>query len=364
MSRIPTAVLWSVQLYVGGYSDHRRAVQSVAPDGAQCLISGFEGENGDLRPKPDFLREFEKVFRIGTCHIRNTPDLPLKHSNGPDHYIDLEALDLYGLNPEMLPVFRYDYVAQLALARKAHPEKFPTIDPARNEDHTRELVGMLPWAITESYGKLKSSFSYLKAFEEEGGSPEEVANAQQDILYTMGVMGHHVGDASQPLHTTIHHHGWKGENPHHYSTRESFHGWIDGGYFRKIGGANFKEMQSRLRLAQLVSINGRTARPEETFQAVMTFILEQQKLVEPLYQLDQDGKLSGDGELGLQGRAFLEGQLMKSSQLLGDIWYSAWQQSPPDTYLKSQLARRKGKETQSPRHQVPEKSQTTSSRGE
>ena len=53
------------------------------------------------------------------------------------------ALDLYGLNPEMLPVFRYDYVAQLALARKAHPERFPTIDPARNEDHTRELVGML-----------------------------------------------------------------------------------------------------------------------------------------------------------------------------------------------------------------------------
>ena len=38
---------------------------------------------------------------------------------------DLEALDLYGLNPEMLPVFRYDYVGQLTLARKAHPEKFP-----------------------------------------------------------------------------------------------------------------------------------------------------------------------------------------------------------------------------------------------
>ena len=46
---------------------------------------------------------------------RNSPDLPLKHNNGPDHYIDIEALEPYGLNPEMLPVFRYDYVAQLAL---------------------------------------------------------------------------------------------------------------------------------------------------------------------------------------------------------------------------------------------------------
>src|SRR5437764_9214140 len=66
---------------------------------------------------------------------RNTPDLPLKHFNGPDHYIDLEALEPCGLNPEMLPVFRYDYVAQLALARKAHPEKFPPIEAGRNEDH-------------------------------------------------------------------------------------------------------------------------------------------------------------------------------------------------------------------------------------
>jgi hypothetical protein len=27
--------------------------------------------------------------------------------------------------------------------------------------------------------------------------------------------------------------------------------------------------------------------------------------------------------------------------LLGDLWVTAWQQAPPDTFLKSQLARRK-----------------------
>jgi len=318
---------------------------------------------------PTFVRTAEAAERIAFLageadRWRNTPDLSLQHCQEPEHFIDIEQLAQFNLKPEALPIFRYDFISELAAFRKTHPESFPATDSASDPAHKHSWVGLLPWVITENYGKLKSEFSYLKAFEQDGGTPEEIANAQANVIYTMGVMGHHVGDASQPLHTTIHHHGWKGENPHHYSTRESFHGWIDGGYFRKIGGANFKEMQSRLRSAQLVSINGRTARPEETFQVVMTFILEQQKLVESLYQLDQDGKLTGDGELGLQGRAFLEGQLMKSSQLLGDIWYSAWQQSPPDTYLKSQLARRKGKETQSPRHQVPEKSQTTSSRGE
>jgi len=159
----------------------------------------------------------------------------------------------------------------------------------------------------------------------------------------MGVMGHHVGDASQPLHTTIHHHGWIGENPRGYSIRSTFHSWIDGGYFAKIGGANLKGMQGKLRPAQIVQIKDRPAKPEEMFQAVVLFTQDQHKLVEPLYQLDKDGKLSGEGEKGVEGRAFLEGQLMKSGQLLGDIWFSAWQQAPADTFLIRQLEKRKNK---------------------
>ena len=268
---------------------------------------------------------------------RNTQELPLKHLQEPDHYMDLEELAANGLKPEMLPVFRYDFIAQLALARKAHPETNAVSDPA----HTHGLVGLLPWAITENYGKLKSGFSYLKTFEEAGGTAEEISNAQRNIIYIMGVMGHYVGDASQPLHTTIHHHGWVGDNPRHYSTSRGFHSWIDGGFFNKIGGADSKGLASKLRPAQLVAINNHSARPEEMFQAVMAFISDQHKLVEPLYQLDKDGKLSGEGENGMEGRVFLEGQLMKSGQMLGDIWFSAWQQAGPDTFLQQQLAKRK-----------------------
>jgi len=294
---------------------------------------------------PAFVREPAAAERVAFLagepdRWRNTPELPLKHYSFPDHYMDLEELALYGLKPEPLPVFRYDFVAELALIRKAHPAKFPEPPAAKNEDHTRELVGLLPWAIVENYGKLKSSFSYLRAYEQAGGTPAEIANAQANILYTMGVMGHYVGDASQPLHTTIHHHGWLGDNPNHYTTNRSFHSWIDGGYFNKIGGANMKDMQSKLRPAQLVAINGRPAKPEEMFQAAMLFIIEANKLVEPLYQLEKDGKLSGEGAKGMEGEAFLEAQLVKSGQLLGDIWFSAWQQAPPDTFLKGQLARR------------------------
>jgi hypothetical protein len=294
---------------------------------------------------PAFVRKPAAAERVAFLageadRWRNTPDLPLMHVNEPDHYIDVEELALYGMKPDTLPVFRDDFIAQLALVRSAHRESFPAVDPAMDKAHTRQLVGLLPWAITENYGKLKSGFSYLKAFESGGGTSEEIGNAQENILYVMGVMGHYVGDAAQPLHTTIHHHGWVGDNPQHFSTNRSFHGWIDGGYFRKIHGANFKEMQSKLRPAQLVSLNGRPAGTNEFFQATMSFIVDQRKMLEPLYQLDKEGKLSGEGEMGLQGRAFLESQLVKGGQMLGDIWYSAWEQAPPDAYLTKELAKR------------------------
>ena len=135
-----------------------------------------------------------------------TDDQALPHVNGPDHYLDLEQLEEYGLTPETVPALRYDFAAKLAVARALHPEKFAPIDPARNRDHTRELVGFAPWAIAEYCGKLRSGFSYLKAFQNNGGTPEEIANAQANIIYIMGVMGHYVGDGSQPLHATKHHH--------------------------------------------------------------------------------------------------------------------------------------------------------------
>ncbi|PWU20455.1 MAG: hypothetical protein C5B50_03870 [Verrucomicrobia bacterium] len=272
---------------------------------------------------------------------RNSQDVSLRQYSFPDHYIDLEQLSDYGLKCDGLPVFRYDFTAQLGVIRKAQPDKFPAPDPEKDRDHTHALVGLLPWAITENAAKLRSCFSYLKTFEASGGTPEEISNAQQNILYIMGTMGHYVGDASQPLHTTIHHHGWVGDNPHHYRTDPGIHSWIDGGFFRKMGGADLKGMQAKLRTAQRVSVNGHSAQPEETFQASMAFIQDANKSVELIYQMDQDGRLSGRSEGSREAKAFLEGQLLKSGQFLGDIWYSAWQQAGPDTFLERSLAERK-----------------------
>jgi len=309
--------------YEGHHMVNELALASLPKDFGIDLTPAIKGRIAFLAGEPD--------------RWRNVPDLTLKHYNGPDHYLDLEDLTLCGLTPETLPVMRYDFVAVIANARTAHPDKFPAIDPAKDADHTRALYGFLPWAITENYGKLKSGFSYLKAFELDGGTPEEIANAQANILYLMGVMGHYVGDAAQPLHTTKYHHGWVGENPNQYKTDKGFHSWIDGGYFHKIGGVTLEELRPRIQSAQTI----KTGKGGTVFPQALAYIIDQHKLVEPLYKLDKDGKLSGEGEVGREGKAFLTAQLIVGGQELGNLWFTAWQQAAPDTFLKSSLAKRK-----------------------
>ena len=270
--------------------------------------------------------------------VKNGTGLTLGHASGPDHYLDLEDLKLYGLTPEALPPLRYDFVADIVKARAAHPEKFPAIDPARDSDHTRELSGFLPWAITENYEKLQSGCSTLAALEKFGGTPEEIKNAKENIVYVMGVMGHYVGDASQPLHTTMYHHGWTtNDNPNHYTTSFKFHSWIDGDFFHKTGGINERKLARKIQPAEPVAA---ASDPNGIFKTSVSFIVEANQLVEPLYKLDKDGKLSDKGDAGADGRAFLEAQLVKSGQLLGNLWLTAWQTAPADTFLERELQQR------------------------
>jgi hypothetical protein len=322
------AVAWD---YEGHHAINELALASLPKDFGIELTPALKDRIAFLAGEPD--------------RWRNVSDLPLKNFNPPDHYIDLEDLKLYGLSPETLPVMRYDFVADLALARAAHPERFPAIDPARDTDHTRELDGFLPWAITEYYEKLKSDFAVLKTFQQYGGTPEEIANAQADIVYVMGVMGHYVGDGSQPLHTSKYFNGWDpNDNPKGYTTRQTFHAWIDGGYFKKTGGIKVETLIGKINPATRIANAGE---PEAFFHGVVAYLVAQNKFVGPLYEMDKNGQLSGEGAKGMDGLPFLEGQLVKAGQMLGNLWLTAWLEAPEDAYLERQLQQRNAGNPQS-----------------
>lgn len=270
---------------------------------------------------------------------RNTPGMALRHANHPDHFLDVEDLASHGLTPATASPFRYEFAVQLAMARAAHPTNVPAVDPARDPDHTRVLAGFLPWTLTEYYDKLKSQFSYLAAYQELG-TPDEIRNAEENIAYVMGVMGHFAGDATQPLHTTKHYNGWVGENPRGFTTNRSFHSWIDGGFLR-AAGFNTNEVLARVRPARLLWTDDGARGRTNIFPDMMAYVVENHKQLEPLYQLDKDRGLSPRGEKAGEGRAFLTDRLLQAGQMLGDLWYSAWRQAPPDTFLLRELAKRK-----------------------
>jgi hypothetical protein len=323
------ATLAALTLQVGAWdNDGHRAINELA-------LASLPADFGGITLTPAMK---DRVAFLGgeADRWRNVGDLPLKHVNGPDHFFDMEDLKLCGLVPETLPMMRYDFVAAVARERAARPEKFRLIDPAKNADHTQELSGFLPWAITEYYSKLKSCFSYLKAYQKYG-TPEEVAHAQANIVYVMGVMGHFVGDAAQPLHTTMHYNGWVGNNPHGYTTNRTIHAWIDFGYFRRTGGIDVTRLAGKIHPAERIKSAGE---PDGMFRHVMNYLAAQNKLVEPLYALEKEGKLTGEGDQGREGRVLLDGQLVRAGQMLGDIWYTAWLEAPEDQYLQKQLQER------------------------
>ncbi|HEU5081683.1 MAG TPA: hypothetical protein VFT72_20895 [Opitutaceae bacterium] len=294
---------------------------------------------------PKFVQADEAKARIGFLagepdRWRNTNELTFKHVNGPDHYLDLDDVVNVGFTPETLTEFRYVFVAQLAEARATHPERFHRIDPARNKDHTRDQIGFLPWAIVENYAKLKSTFSYLKTFQENGGTPEEIANAEANAIYIMGVMGHYVGDAAQPLHNTHNANGWIDENPKGYTKSNKFHAWIDGGFFAQTGGITAEQLKSDVHPARLISTKSKSGNTQSVlFAAVIAYLKHNYALVEPLYELDKSGDLSPENPK--KGRAFLENQIVFGAEMLGSLWYTAWHDAPTDDYVKKMLDERK-----------------------
>ncbi|HTI50658.1 MAG TPA: hypothetical protein VL475_06900 [Planctomycetaceae bacterium] len=292
---------------------------------------------------PAFVREPANVDRI--IYLANLPDRwrnvdPWLQHSGPswtDHFIDIEQLVDAGIDPKTVPSQRYSFALMFAAGRIAHAEKFRAIDPAKNAAHTYEWPGFSPWAITEWYQKLRSAFACLKAYEEVNGTPEEIANAKADIIYTMGVIGHYIADSAQPLHTTESHHGWFGPNPNGYTTAFAIHSWIDSGF---IGKAAIKsaDLAPRVKTVQALALPNPMDGRDPFFVVTMDYILASFAQVEPLYKLEKAGLLGmGDQPITPEGRAFIEGRLLRGTEMLAQVWLTAWKTAPVDTYLRTEI---------------------------
>jgi hypothetical protein len=269
---------------------------------------------------PQFLRDAtDRLVYLGPepDRWRNAASEPqLKYSQEPDHFFNSEAVPKdFG----ELPTGRYRFMTKLYDARvKA---LLAGVDVKTADELLPEHIGFQPYIAMEVYGRLKVAFREYRHLTAEKKSTQTV---EQDIVLYAGWLGHYVADAAQPLHCTVNYDGWTGPNPEGYTTKKGIHWDFESRFV--------KENASPSSFASLVHDPEQLKDPFRDYQAYIKVTLGE---VPKLYALEKKGELADKGSPA--ARDFTNQRLAAGSQMLVDMWYTAWMESavdPPDPYAK------------------------------
>ena len=232
---------------------------------------------------------------------RSPSEFALKNSQEPDHFIDLERVSW--LDP--LPQGRYEFYRKLYEKRAATPS---TDHP---DDYLPEHVGLQPYITMEVYGRLKAAF---REYRQRKATHQPTAAVQQAIIFYAAWLGHYVADGSQPLHTTIQYNGWVGPNPNGYTTEHKIHAQFETAYV----AANITAKD----FARLVNSPQRL---DDPFARYIAYLRQSNEFVQKVYELEKAGGFAGKGSP--EAFEFTTHRLAAGSQMLLDLWYTAWLES-------------------------------------
>jgi len=178
------------------------------------------------REIPAFLRTPLAATQIGL--LAQEPDIsrnagqPHDADSDPGHFLDVsdDGTILGGPRLSALPATRRDYDSTL---RAVGADEYK--------------AGFLPYNIMGGWQQLVKDFALLRRdraalkyagkFAMTASQKKAYAQAQAVrqilILRDLGVWAHYVGDASQPMHASVHYNGWGGPNPEGFVVTPGLH---------------------------------------------------------------------------------------------------------------------------------------------
>ncbi len=266
---------------------------------------------------------FEPSGRAQAAYQSGEPDRyrairlgQLRHENDPEHYIDVEDLEPFGLTLSTIPPLRTEYIRAMVVAKHEHPELMRPYNEKTDTARTQEFPGFLPHAAMEHYGKLISSFRQVRVLEalKDPARADQLAAARANVLYELGYLSHIIGDAAQPLHTTRHHHGWVDDNPDGFTTNRGFHAYIDTTVLG-IHALSYDAMKT-------LPLSTITIDKNDPWKNVLEHVQRSFDQVRPLYALQKSGDLEKE-----PGKAFIQARLGDGAAMLAAMYAAAWQAS-------------------------------------
>jgi len=255
---------------------------------------------------PRFFRRAAAVNEIAYLgpepdRWRSPSEFALKNAQEADHFIDLERVAW--LDP--LPPGRYEFY------RKLYEKRAATASTDRPDDYLPERVGLQPYITMEVYGRLKAA---LREYRRQLAAHEPTQAVQQAIIFYAGWLGHYVADGSQPLHTTIQYNGWVGPNPNGYTTEHKIHGQFESTYV--AANITAKDFASLVKSPEHL---------DDPFARYVAYLRQSNSMVEKVYALEKAGGFTGKGSP--EAFEFTTHRLAAGSQMLLDLWYTAWMDS-------------------------------------
>jgi hypothetical protein len=247
------------------------------------------GQLAYLNPEPDRWR----------MRVESALDPAFDDAYSIEHYVDFELVPGNAMNARN----RYAFVDSL----HAHGVK-------------STAPGFLPYRALELTQSLRVQFRLWRA-EKDSAARRMI---QERIINDAGILGHYIGDGSNPHHTTMHHDRWvAADNPKGFTTTAGFHSRFETRY-----------VQSHLTAADITPLVSPTAKVIGPVRdGIWSYLRTSFGNLDRLYSLDKIESF-GPETRGAEHKQFAAERLAAGATMLRDLWWTAWVTSAPDSVRK------------------------------
>ena len=243
-----------------------------------------------------------------TYRTQNEPFL--KIFEDPNHGWFIEQSAELMKNP---PRSRYEFIIALYQNHLRMKDKLTNV----------RWTGTLPYAAVEHFERMQAAMRRLRAarkaaVSDKDGKQERVDETrfiEQEIATYIGLLGHYIGDGAMPLHDSIHHDGWQGDNPKNFTRDPSIHGRMESRFVDLIQ-ASAADFAPRIGAVKIY---------DDPFAAIVKHLLDSATLTEKVYEIDlkdQWADLKNE-----EARNLVYKQLAAAAETLRNLIVTAWKRS-------------------------------------